>query len=116
MQLEYHFFAAQGQETAEDDRPGHVAHTDAIGGESTGSTARVVDTEGRGRFRGVHERVALFCVDFDDTLTDGDTTGLLVETAKAQVRSSVCTFRSRAFQNHRGCRCCIALVTLCKFL
>lgn len=38
-----------------------------------------VDAGDAGRFGGVHERVALLCVDFDDTITEADTTSLLAK-------------------------------------
>lgn len=86
MRLEYAFFAAQSLGgTAEDDRP-----ADAPPGKPS-----IIDggTRSRGKgggddamFMGMHERIAVLCVDFDDTLTDGDTTNLLVKTAEAHVR------------------------------
>lgn len=86
MELEYAFFAAQsqGNETAEGVRPenqhGHKA------AENTGLRESVAgEPMGRGRFEGMHQSVALLCIDFDDTLTEGDTTSLLVKTASAQV-------------------------------
>lgn len=62
MELEYAFFAAQSQ-----------------GNETAGG-----EPVGRGRFEGIHQSVALLCIDFDDTLTEGDTTSLL-KTVSAQV-------------------------------
>lgn len=83
MGLEYAFFAAQSQGTAEDDRPAQVVN----GSPAAGDAVSVASGDGEhGRLSGVHGRVALLCVDFDDTLTDGDTTSLLVKTAQAQVR------------------------------
>ena len=91
MELEYAFFAAQSQATAEDDRPHHLTQDDSIGsvqissgGSATFQPGAKLDRAG-GVFSGVQHRVALLCVDFDDTLTDGDTTSLLVKTAKGQV-------------------------------
>lgn len=88
MALEYAFFAAQSQGTAEEYGPIREAHGDTAGGRGNGSScqAGVEHAGDRERLSGVHHRVALLCVDFDDTLTDGDTTSLLVKTAQAQVR------------------------------
>lgn len=85
MELEFAFFDAQSDGSMEDDDLRQTA--------SAGSGDRKISSvqpgednvKDRGRFRGVHQRVSLLCVDFDDTLTDGDTTSLLVETVKAQV-------------------------------
>lgn len=92
MELEHAFFAAQSQGTAEDDRPHHLTQGDVSSGSvqiSSGGSVTFQPGEkngkGRGVFSGVQHRVALLCVDFDDTLTDGDTTSLLVKTAKGQV-------------------------------
>lgn len=77
MGLEYAFFAAQSVGgTAEGHQP-----LVADGG-TTDQEEGVADSA---RLAGVHERVALLCVDFDDTLTDGDTTSLLVKAATEQV-------------------------------
>lgn len=91
MALEYAFFAAQSQwRTVEDDRPAEVEHTEpVVADDVTYCTAGESDVIGA-RLTGVHDRVALLCVDFDDTLTDGDTTSLLVKTAQAQVRCCDC--------------------------
>lgn len=78
MELEYAFFAAQsqGNETAEDDKAVEdTSLRESVAGEPVG----------RGGFKGIHQSVALLCVDFDDTLTEGDTTSLLVKTVSAQV-------------------------------
>lgn len=96
MGLEYAFFAAQSQGTAEDDRPHHLTQGDDSSGSvqiSSGGSVTFQPGEkigkGRGVFSGVQHRVALLCVDFDDTLTDGDTTSLLVKTAKGQVSCKI---------------------------
>lgn len=86
MELEFAFFDAQLDEGTED-----VILEQSVGAETGGRQGVSVqpggqDAGGRGRFHGVHQRLALLCVDFDDTLTEGDTTSLLLETAKAQVR------------------------------
>lgn len=86
MDLEYAFFAAQGQGTAEDDRPTQLVHGSTASRDGASVTSGVRYAGERGRFSGVHGKIALLCVDFDDTLTDGDTTSLLVKTAQAQVR------------------------------
>ncbi|CAB1096050.1 unnamed protein product [Ectocarpus sp. CCAP 1310/34] len=84
MELEFAFFDAQLDGVTE-----AAMLEQSVGAEAGGRQGMSVqpggkDAGGRGRFRGVHERLALLCVDFDDTLTEGDTTSLLVETAKAQ--------------------------------
>lgn len=86
MELEFAFFDAQIQGSTADDRPKQSPSADTAGPQSSSVQSGGEDARDRGRFRGVHESVSLLCVDFDDTLTDGDTTSLLVETAKAQVR------------------------------
>lgn len=85
MELEFAFFDAQIQQSTADDRPTQSPSAHTAGPQSSSVEPRGEDDRGRGHFRGVHESVSLLCVDFDDTLTNGDTTGLLVETAKAQV-------------------------------
>lgn len=86
MDLEYAFFAAQSQGTAEDDRPTQLVHGSTASRDGASGTSGVRYAGERGRLSGVHGNIALLCVDFDDTLTDGDTTSLLVKTAQAQVR------------------------------
>lgn len=89
MELEYAFFAAQSQGTAEDDRPAGQGHGDVVCGDGANIRFAVGNVW---RLNGVHGRVALLCVDFDDTLTDGDTTSLLVKTAEAHVSlTKVCS-------------------------
>jgi len=92
MQLELAFFDAQIHGSAKDDSSKQMSTADSAGVQSLGSQLYGEGARGNGRFSGVHGRVSLLCVDFDDTLTDGDTTSLLVEAAKAQVRlcRSVC--------------------------
>lgn len=96
MELEFAFFDSQIQRSTDDGKPKQVTRADTTLLESSsvqprGGSEGASDHE---RFRGVHERVALLCVDFDDTLTDGDTTSLLIEAAKAEVRfgCSACDF------------------------
>lgn len=86
MELEFAFFDSQIQGSIEDGKLKQFAKADTAGLQSSSVQPRSEDAIDHGRFRGVHQRVALLCVDFDDTLTDGDTTSLLIETAKAQVR------------------------------
>lgn len=84
MRLEYAFFAAHDpRATAEDDRP--VTLKQAIDTVADSVIQRAADGVDIPTSAGVHERVALLCVDFDDTLTDGDTTNLLVKAAQEQV-------------------------------
>ncbi|CAM9374486.1 unnamed protein product [Scytosiphon promiscuus] len=84
MELEFAFFDAQADEGIEDD--GQRETTSAGSGvrQSASDRSGEENVRDRGHFRGVHQWVSLFCVDFDDTVTDGDTTSLLVETAKAE--------------------------------
>lgn len=86
MELEYAFFAAQSQGTAEDDRPTQQQYRGVAPEDGKAFRGEGGCEKGKGHFDGVHQRVALFCVDFDDTLTDGDTLGLLVKTAELKVR------------------------------
>lgn len=109
MELEYAFFAAQSQGTAEDDRPHHLTEgddsIDSVHISSGGtSTFQPGGKRGKGRavFSGVQHRVALLCVDFDDTLTDGDTTSLLVKTAKIQVSYDKREEKSHAYRFRLG--------------
>lgn len=109
MELEYAFFAAQSQGTAEDDRPHHLTEggdsIDSVqissGGTSTFQPGEKRD-KGRAVFSGVQHRVALLCLDFDDTLTDGDTTSLLVKTAKIQVSYDKREEKSLAYRFRLG--------------
>ena len=107
MDLEYAFFAAQSQGTPEDTRPaGHersssvtficdpgagVAEDTRPAGHDGSSVTFIGDPEAgvgergdRGCSGGVQKSVALLCIDFDDTLTQDDTTSLLVKIAAAQ--------------------------------
>ncbi|CAM9389533.1 unnamed protein product [Ectocarpus sp. 12 AP-2014] len=84
MELEFAFFDAQLDGGTEAAMLEQSVGAEAGGRQGTSVQPGGKDAGGRGRFHGVHERLALLCVDFDDTLTEGDTTGLLVETAKAQ--------------------------------
>lgn len=86
MELEFAFFDAQADESTEDDGPRQASIVASGGEQSSSVLSGEENVRDRGHFRGVHQQVSLFCVDFDDTVTDGDTTSLLVETAKAQVR------------------------------
>lgn len=86
MELELAFFDSQIQGSTEDGKPKQQTRADTAWLQSSGVQPRSESASDHERFRGVHQRVALLCVDFDDTLTDGDTTSLLIETAKAQVR------------------------------
>ncbi|CAM9273636.1 unnamed protein product [Hapterophycus canaliculatus] len=88
MELEFAFFDAQTEGSIGDDGP--RLETDERSGARKSSNVRSGEENVRdhGHYRGVHQRVSLLCVDFDDTLTDGDTTSLLVETAIAQQRQS----------------------------
>lgn len=86
MQLEFAFFDAQIQGSTKDYSSMQISTADSAGPQSLGSQLNGKGARDIERFSGVHGRVSLLCVDFDDTLTDGDTTGLLVEAAKAQVR------------------------------
>ncbi len=86
MQLEFAFFDAQMQGSTKDDSSKQISMADSAGPQNLGSQLHGKGARDNGRLSGVHGRVSLLCVDFDDTLTDGDTTGLLVEAAKAQVR------------------------------
>lgn len=100
MELEFAFFDSQIQESTEDGKLMLFTRADTNELQSSIVQARSEGGSDHERFRGVHHRVALLCVDFDDTLTDGDTTSLLVETAKAQVRFGcsawgVCLLRTR---------------------
>eukprot|EP00903_Cladosiphon_okamuranus_P019242 g17693.t1 len=86
MELEFAFFDSQIQGSTGDGKPKQVTRADTGRLESSSVPPRT-GSEGASeykRFRGVHQRVALLCVDFDDTLTDGDTTSLLIEAVKAQ--------------------------------
>lgn len=85
MELEYAFFAAQSvKDSVGDEVFGEARRLQKT---TTGSSVSLKMENGihRERLTGVHERVALFCVDFDDTLTEGDTTTLLMKIAAAQV-------------------------------
>ncbi|CAM9251698.1 unnamed protein product [Ectocarpus sp. 12 AP-2014] len=84
MELEFAFFDAQLDGGTEAAMLEQSVGAEAGGRQGTSVQPGGKDAGGRGRFHGVHERLALLCVDFDDTLTEGDTTSLLVETAKAQ--------------------------------
>lgn len=86
MELEFAFFDAQLDGGTEDAILEQSVGAQAGGRQGMSAQPGGQDAGGRGRFHGVHERLALLCVDFDDTLTEGDTISLLVETAKAQVR------------------------------
>lgn len=86
MELEFAFFDAQIQRSTADGRPKHSPSAYSAGPQSSSVQPGGEDDRDHGRFRGVHNSVSLLCVDFDDTLTDGDTTSLLVEAAKSQVR------------------------------
>lgn len=91
MRLEYAFFAAHSlRGTAEEDRPTTLAQ--ASPAVADGAIQQVADGADSARVAGVHERVALLCVDFDDTLTDGDTTSLLVKAAQEQVTNTACCY------------------------
>lgn len=85
MELEFAFFDSQSQESTDDGKLKHFTRTDMARLQSSSVQPRSEGTCDHERFRGVHRRVALLCVDFDDTLTEGDTTNLLIEAAKAQV-------------------------------
>lgn len=87
MELEFAFFDAQIQGNSEDGELKQRTRVDTAGLQSSSVQPRNEGARDQERFRGVHQRVALLCVDFDDTLTDGDTTSLLIEAAKAQVIS-----------------------------
>lgn len=87
MELEFAFFDSQILGSTEDGKLKQSRREDTARLQSSRSVQlRSEGASDHERFRGVHQWVALLCVDFDDTLTDGDTTSLLVETAKAQVR------------------------------
>lgn len=91
MELEFAFFDSQIQGSPEDGKLKQFTRTHMAPLQSSSVESSSVQTRSEGasdheHFCGVHQRVALLCVDFDDTLTDGDTTNLLVEAAKAQVR------------------------------
>ena len=83
--MEFDFFNAQIQGSTKNSSK-QTSAADSAGPQTLGSQLYGENKGDNGRFDGVHRRVSLLCVDFDDTLTDGDTTSLLVEAAKAQVR------------------------------
>lgn len=87
MNLEYAFFAAQnrGEYTATDS-PTCIADT------RCGADDK--------RLNGVHARVGLLCVDFDETITESDTLHLLVKIAMEKVSYSLAILSLSSFSTN----------------